>query len=364
MIDYDILATEDKARYGEMTVNKKRAKTPLFMPVATKGSVKTLISEDLEDLEVQAIISNMYHLLLKPGIEIFEEVTSLHDFMNWDGILFTDSGGFQMIRSAFKTTVKEDKVNFKTENGDQFEITPERCIELQKKIGSDVAMCLDYCPPYPTDRGEIEKSVDMTTDWAKRCKKKGENIFGICQGGTIPELREESSRQISNLNFGGNAIGGLSIGEPKETMYKNTELAADIFPEEKPRYFMGLGSPIDVLECISLGVDVFDSAYPTRNARHKTIFTRDGNIRIDKAKYANQHRPLDSQCDCPTCKNYSRAYVHHLCKADELSWMRLTTLHNIKFMMDLMEGARTAIDEGRFEEYKADFKKRYKHKNC
>ncbi|MBS3781761.1 MAG: tRNA guanosine(34) transglycosylase Tgt [Candidatus Thermoplasmatota archaeon] len=356
MFDFEILNTDGKARHALMTVNNKQVKTPLFMPVATKGTVKTLISEDLEELGVQALISNMYHLLLKPGIEKIENAGRLHQFMNWDGLIFTDSGGFQMIRSDFDNEVTSKGVTFNSDqDGKTYEITPEKCIQLQKRIGSDIAMCLDYCPPYPADKGELEKSVMRTKEWAKRCKKQGDNIFGISQGGTIPELREKSCKDIVDLDFEGNAIGGLSIGEPTELMYENTKISTSVFPKRKPRYFMGLGSPIDILECVKMGVDIFDSAYPTRNARHRTIFTKNGNIRIDKRKFGEQNIPLDANCDCPTCRNYTRAYIHHLCKADELSWMRLASLHNVKFMMDLMEDCRKAISENRYDSFKEDF---------
>jgi len=361
MFDFKILHTDGEARHASMTVDDKRIETPMFMPVATKGTVKTLISEDLEELGVQALISNMYHLLLKPGIDKIEDAGGLHKFMNWDGLIFTDSGGFQMIRSDFDQKVTSKGVTFDSDQDSKtYEITPEKCIELQKRIGSNIAMCLDYCPPYPADRGELEKSVIRTKEWAERCRKQGENIFGISQGGTIPELREKSCKDIVNLNFEGNAIGGLSIGEPTELMYENTKISTSVFPKSKPRYFMGLGSPIDILECVEIGVDIFDSAYPTRNARHRTIFTKKGNIRIDKRKFGEQQIPLGLDCDCPTCRNYSRAYIHHLCKADELSWMRLASLHNVKFMMDLMEECRKAISENRYESFKKDFIETYK----
>ncbi len=365
MFDFEILSEDKKAREACMIVDDKEVKTPLFMPVATRGVVKTLIAEDLDRLEVQAIISNMYHLLLKPGIGTIEDAGGLHRFMNWDGLLFTDSGGFQMIRSDFENKVNSNGVTFNTDRDDTtYEITPELCIKMQRRIGSDVAMCLDYCPPYPSDRGEIEKSVIRTRDWAKRCKEEGDDIsiFGISQGGTIPELREESCKDIADLGFQGNAIGGLSIGEPTDEMYKNVEISTKVFPEEAPRYFMGLGSPIDILECVDRGVDLFDSAYPTRNARHRTLFTRNGKIRIDRRKFKKENGPLDEECECPTCKNYTRAYIHHLCKAEEMSWMRLASIHNIKFMMDLMEDGRKAIREKRFVEFKEEFKRKYK--NC
>ncbi len=360
MFDFEILNTDGEARHASMKVDDKQVETPMFMPVATKATVKTLTSEELDELGVQGLISNMYHLLLKPGIEVIENAGGLHQFMNWNGLLFTDSGGFQMIRSDFESKVTPEGVIFSSDlDGKTYEITPEKCIGMQKRIGSDIAMCLDYCPPYPADRGELEKSVMRTKEWAERCKEQGDHIFGISQGGTISELRKKSCKDIVDLEFEGNAIGGLSIGEPTELMYGNTEISTNIFPKNKPRYFMGLGSPVDILECIDRGVDIFDSAYPTRNARHRTIFTSNGKIRIDKSEFKDDHSPIDPDCECPTCKNYSRSYIHHLCKAEEMSWMRLASLHNLKFMMGLMSEGRKAIKEGRFETYKDDFIERY-----
>lgn len=363
MFDFNVLNEDGDAREASMSVEGKELKTPLFMPVATKGVVKTLISEDLDRLGVQALISNMYHLLLKPGVEMIEEAGGLHQLMNWDGVVFTDSGGFQMIRGDFHQKVNPEGITFSTDQDDKtYEITPERCMEIQKRMGSDIAMCLDYCPPYPSDRGELEKSVIRTKEWAERCKEEGDNVFGISQGGTIPELRKESCEDIVNLDFEGNAIGGLSIGEPPKLMYENVEISTEIFPKDKPRYFMGLGSPVEILECIDRGVDLFDSAYPTRNARHGTLFTRKGKLRIDKRSFKDDHVPLDPGCDCRTCKNYSRAYIHHLCKSEEMSWMRLASIHNVKFMMDLMEESRKAIRESRFDEFKDEFIGSYE--NC
>lgn len=357
---FEVESIDNKARTGVFTVNGRRAKAPFFMPVATRGGVKTLTSEDLEEIGTQAIITNMYHLMMKPGVEIIEKAGGLHEFMNWDGIIFTDSGGFQMIRKDFEKNISEDGVEFTSEyDGSTYYMTAEKCIQTQKRMGSDIAMCLDYCPPYSADRGEIEKSVDRTTIWAKRCRDSGENIFGISQGGTITELRKESSEQIADLGFEGNAIGGLSIGEPQDIMYENTKAAVEKFPENKPRYFMGLGSPVDILECIEMGVDIFDSTYPTRNARHRTIFTKHGDIRIDKGDYKEDYSPLEEDCKCPTCKNYSRAYVHHLCKSDELAWMRLATVHNLYFLLDMMRNARKSIEEERFQEFKSEFKSKY-----
>ncbi len=359
MLEFDVNSSDKSARSGQLTVNGRKAKTPLFMPVATKGAVKTLTSEDLEELGVQAVISNMYHLLMAPGIEVIESAGGLHEFMNWDGVIFTDSGGFQMIRKDFDQDINDERLRF-TSGGDEYEMTPRECVKNQWRLGPDVAMCLDHCPPYPADRGELEKSVRRTRKWAERCRREEMNLFGISQGGTVPELRRKSCRDMVDVGFQGYAVGGLSIGEPREEMYQMLEIADDVYPANKPRYLMGLGSPVELLESIERGVDIFDSAYPTRNARHRSVFTKKGRIDIRKSVHKQEYGPIDENCDCPTCKNYSRAYINHLCRAEELSWMRLTTVHNLHFLLELMRRARDAIEEERFEQFKRVFIDDYK----
>lgn len=354
-------ATEGRARTGRLTVNGREAETPLFMPVATKAGVKTLTSEDLRQISVEALITNVYHLIMRPGIQIIEDAGGLHEFMNWDGIIFTDSGGFQMIRDGFKSSLDSEKVKFKSEiDGAVHELTPEKNIEIQEKMDTDVAMCLDHCPPYPAESEELKISLERTAHWAKRCREAGKVVFGISQGGTDPGSRKKSCRQIAEIGFEGNALGGLSIGEPKEDMYAMTSIGGEVFPEDKPRYFMGLGSPEDILEAIERGMDIFDSAYPTRNARHRSIFTNEGTIRIDKSDYKDDHTPLDPDCDCPTCDNYTRAYIRHLCKSNELAWMKLTSVHNLYFIIELMKKSREAIMDGEFKEFKDGFMQKYK----
>lgn len=358
--DFYIGATDGRARTGKIKVNGREAKTPLFMPVATKAGVKTLTSEDLYSIGVEALITNVYHLMMRPGVETIEGARGLHDFMNWEGIIFTDSGGFQMIREGFSSSLDSDKVKFKSVlDGEVFELTPEKNIEIQERIDTDVAMCLDHCPPYPAEREELVESLERTSSWAKRCRDAGSIVFGISQGGTDLELREKSCRQIKDIGFEGYALGGLSIGEPVEDMYRMTSIGGKIFPEDKPRYFMGLGSPVDLLEAVDRGMDVFDSAYPTRNARHRSIFTAEGTIRIDKSDYKNDHTPLDPSCDCPTCENYTKAYIRHLCKSDELAWMRLTSIHNLYFILDLMKKCRESIKNGEFKDFKKSFIPKY-----
>ncbi len=358
--DFELLKENKNARLGKINVNGREALTPLFMPVATSASVRTLQSEDIKSLGFDALICNAYHLMMRPGVEIIESAGGLHEFMNWDGIIFTDSGGFQMIRSGFSQNADDEGVTFKSEiDGKRYRITPIENIQIQKKLGSDVSMCLDYCPPYPPSEEELELSIKLTNRYAKECRKVGHNTFAISQGGIDPKKRKLSCYQLVNIGFDGYALGGLSIGEPKEDMYAMVEIADEVYPKKSPRYLMGLGSPVEMLECIGKGIDIFDSAYPTRGARHKMIFTTKGIISIEKGRYRNDHRALDPTCTCPTCESYSRAYINHLYKANEISWMRLTTCHNLYFISEMIQRSREAIRNNEFFEYKKDFISRY-----
>ena len=360
MLNFKIESTEGDARAGLLDINGRKAKTPMFMPVATRGSVRTLLSKDLKELGVEALICNMYHLLMRPGVEVIESSGGLHKFMNWDGIIFTDSGGFQMIRKGFSQNIKGNSVKFRSEtDGNIIELTPGKNIELQFRMDSDVAMCLDRCPPYPADKESLISSVETTTRWAKECRGSEGIIFGISQGGIDPSLREKSCRDLADIGFQGYALGGLSIGEPAKDMYSMFDISNEIYPKGSPRYVMGLGSPLEMLEAIGRGMDVFDSAYPTRNARHGSVITSQGNLDIRKAKYKIDGNPLDPKCHCPTCQGYTRAYIHHLCRAEELSWMSLVTKHNLYFTLELMRGAREAILQDEFREFKVKFEKNY-----
>lgn len=360
MLEFDLKSKDDRARTGSIKVNGREASTPLFMPVATRGSVRTLTSEHLHDLGVEALITNAYHLMIRPGVELIEDQGGLHDFINWDGIIFTDSGGFQMIRSGFKQDISDNVVRFRSDkDGSVFDITPSESIGIQKRMGSDVAMCLDHCPPYPADEDMLEYSVKKTTRWAKECRTVDGDIFGISQGGIDPKLRAQSCENIADIGFQGYALGGLSIGEPKDQMYRMTAMADSIYPEDSPRYIMGLGSPADILECIDRGMDIFDSAYPTRNARHGTLLTSGGTLEIRKSKYSDDHSPIDRECECITCQGYSRAYLNHLCRAKELSWMTMVTIHNLHFLLSLIRLAREAIDAGEYRSFKEDFLSKY-----
>lgn len=361
MIDFKVEDKDGRARSGKLSVNGRQAHTPFFMPVATKGAVKILLSEDMEEMGYEALISNMYHLLMRPGVDIIEDAGGLHEFMNWDGIIFTDSGGFQMIRKGFDKDIGREGVSFRSDiDGKEYHLTPKRCVEIQKRLGADVTMCLDHCPPHDADKEIIEESVERTTRWAKECKETVEDVFGISQGGTAPGLRKKSCKELVELDFPGYAIGGLSIGESKHKMYSMMDICDQMYPDEKPRYFMGLGSPVDILEAVERGVDIFDSAYPTRNARHGTVFTAQGPVNISNSQYKTKNRPIDPVCDCPICKNYHSSYINHLYKSDELSGMRMTSIHNLYFMKKLMEDITLHIKKGSFERFKADFIEEYK----
>ncbi len=360
MIDFEITEKEGRARKGMMRVNEKETETPFFMPVATRGSVRTLSNEEAHEIGFDVLIANAYHLLLKPGSDVIKDAGGIHRYINWPGIIFTDSGGFQMIRTGFDQDIMEEGVRFRSEvDGSTIKMTPEENIELQIDLGADVSMCLDHCPPYPAERDLLVKSVELTTRWAERCKRMGHDTFCISQGGIVDELRTRSCKELVDIGFQGYAIGGLSIGEPKEDMYRMVDICDKVYPADRPRYLMGLGSPLDILESVERGVDIFDSAYPTRNARHGTIMTREGKISIDKGRYRKDHGPLDDSCGCPVCENYSRSFVSHLSRSRELSALRFATIHNLWFMNELMEDAKIAIANGSLRELKSEFKRHY-----
>jgi len=357
--------TATKARVGKLRTAHGVVATPCFMPVATKASVKTLASEELLSLGVEAIISNALLLYLKPGVEVISAAGGLHTFMNFHRTIFTDSGGFQALRREFKPEFTKRGIAFRSPfDNSRHVFTPELCIAVQEALGSDVALTLDDCPPYGEAKERYVESVARTTRWARACKAAhacdDQLLFAIAQGGTFADLRRESAAQLAQLDFDGYGIGGLSIGEPHDVMLSMLEVSISALPEEKPRYLMGLGSPIEVLEAIARGVDIFDSAFPTRNARHSAVYTREGKYSITKAKHLRSHAPLEEACTCYTCRNYTRAYVSHLMRAGETLGMRLVTLHNLHFMQTLMRDARKAIAAGEFAEFLKEFKQNFK----
>ncbi|MFZ2412027.1 MAG: tRNA guanosine(34) transglycosylase Tgt [Candidatus Methanoperedens sp.] len=356
---YELIHTDKNtgARAGKLITNHGVVDTPAFMPVATKATVKTLTPEELYDMGTQALISNAFHLLLAPGMEVIRRAGGLHKFMNWERAVFTDSGGFQMIRKDFPFKITDEGITYKNlRDGKKYSYTPEICLENQKLLGSDVAMILDECPAYGREYSVVEASVKRTIHWANRAKNVEQNhgqlFFAILQGGTFAELRRRCAEELVAMDFDGYGIGGLSIGEPKEIMNDVLKHSVPLVPEDKPRYLMGVGSPVELLEAIESGVDIFDSAFPTRNARHQTLMTSKGSIDIARSKYALDFAPVDDECGCYTCKNFTRAYLHHLFKESELLALRLASIHNVHYLQSLVKAAREAILGDGFSEFR------------
>lgn len=353
------------ARLGKLHTPHGVIETPIFMPVGTQATVKAMTPEELKDIEAQIILSNTYHLYLRPGHELVEKAGGLHKFMNWDRPILTDSGGFQVFSLGDLRKITEEGVEFRSHlDGSKHFLSPEKAIEIENALGADIIMAFDECAPYPADHKYVKNSLERTTRWAKRCKdahKKPDSqaLFGIVQGGMHRDLREQSAAEITALDFPGYAIGGLSVGEPKPLMYEVLEYTTPLLPADKPRYLMGVGSPDDLLEGVLRGVDMFDCVLPTRIARNGTAMTSVGKVVIKNAKYFDDFSPLDENCDCYTCRNYTKAYLRHLYKADEILSSRLMTYHNLRFLIKLMEQARQAILEDRFLDFKNDFFKKY-----
>lgn len=347
-----------KARTGELVTRNGSLRTPAFLPVATKGVVKTLEASDLSDLGVSAVIANAFHLWLR-GIDAIEEMDGLHTFINWNKPIFTDSGGFQIIRKDFDFKITDEGFMLTSPiDGTRVTYSPEVCMDVHSRLGSDVAFVLDDCPPYPSDKKRLEDSVHRTAKWAKRCmeaKKEDQQLFGIPQGGTDLDLRKKSATALTDMRFDGYGIGGLSIGEPTEDMISATKASLSSLPAESPKHLMGVGSPAEILESISLGIDIFDSAYPTRNARHGTFYTNQGKHDIRKSKFMDIKDPLDKECDCSTCTNYSTSYIHHLFKEKEMLAYRLLSIHNLSNVLALFFRTREAIAKSRFSEFKEEF---------
>ena len=356
------------SRTGILTTAHGELQTPAFMPVATKGYVKTVTPDDLIKMGTEVIIANSFLLYLRPGLDVIKSAGGLHQFMNWPKSIFTDSGGFQMIRPDFFAQVNDQGITFQSPfDGDKHLFTPEKCVETQVELGIDVAMVLDHCPNYGSTKEEVKLANSHTTSWAKRSlielEQLSENLsqpkpklFAIVQGGLDIELRTWSAKTLTELEFDGFGIGGLSIGEPKEKMYEMLRCQVPLLPDDKPRYLMGVGSPQDLLESVALGVDIFDSVFPTRNARHGTIHTKIGNINVNRAPYSKQFTLLDEDCNCETCSNgFTRAYINHLLKNYSILGMRLATIHNLHFIQQLLQTARERIKEGTFIEFKYEF---------
>ena len=365
-IKYTLEAKDGNARAGVIETPHGKIETPVFMPVGTQATVKTMTKEELEIIHSQIILGNTYHLYLRPGDKLVNDFGGLHKFMNWDKPILTDSGGFQVFSLGELRKIKEEGVHFRSHlDGSKHFLSPEKSIEIQNNLGSDIMMVLDECPPGMSSREYLIPSIERTTRWAKRCvdankNKDRQGLFAIVQGGIYEDLRDKSFEELSQYDddFSGYAVGGLAVGEPREDMYRILHYSTPKLPENKPRYLMGVGEPLDMLEAVESGIDMMDCVHPTRIGRHGTVFTKYGRLVIKNQSYYRDDRPLD-ECDCYVCKNYTRAYIRHLFKAEEILGQRLATYHNLHFLIKLMDNARKAIKEGKFKEYKEEFIKNY-----
>ena len=364
-IDFEVTgkSTETAARLGTLRTPHAVIETPVFMPVGTQATVKAMSQEELRDLGFQIILGNTYHLYLRPGHEPIRRAGGLHKFMSWDRALLTDSGGYQVFSLRDLRHVGDDGVIFKSYlDGSEHEFTPERVLEIEGALGADIAMAFDECPPYPCTHEHAREAAQRTHDWAVRCKasaNEGQALFGIVQGGVYRDLREWSAEFIASLGFPGNAIGGVSVGEPKAMMREVVEWTGPFLPAEKPRYLMGVGTPVDIIDFVMLGMDMFDCVLPTRLGRNGSMYTSFGRINIKNAKYTEDHSPLDPECDCWACRNYSRAYIRHLYKSDEILASRLATYHNLYFYQRVMKGIRAAIASDSLVSFRRDFLSKY-----
>ena len=352
------------ARLGEVSYNGKIYQTPMFMPVGTNATVKTLSPEELKEIGSGIILANTYHLWLEPGEDIISQAGGLHKFMNYDGPILTDSGGFQVFSLAKPKDISDEGVKFKNHlNGDSLFLTPEKSIEIQEKLGSDIVMSFDECVKWPSTREYLENSIKRTLSWAKRGKDVKKNndqlLFGIVQGGEYKDLRKYCAEELVKMNFDGYAVGGTSVGEDKKTMYKMVEYSTPYLPSKKLRYLMGVGDPIDLIENVMRGIDIFDCVSPTRLARHGHAYTKYGKINLKNSKYKDDFSPISSECNCYACKHYSKAYIRHLISAKETLGARLLSIHNIYFLHELMKNIRENIKTGTLEEFKEEFIKNY-----
>ena len=355
------LKTQDGlARRGSLTLAHGNLETPAFMPVGTYGTVKAMSPLELKEISAQIVLGNTFHLWLRPGLEVIAAHGGLHKFMGWDGPILTDSGGFQVWSLGAMRKISEEGVKFRSPiNGDSCFLTPEESMRIQKVLNSDIVMIFDECTPYPATHKEANDSMQLSLRWAKRSKEAHEGnpnaLFGIIQGGMYEDLRDISREGLQAIGFDGYAIGGLSVGEPKEDMLRILAHTAPQMPQDKPRYLMGVGTPEDLVDAVSQGVDMFDCVMPTRNARNGWLFTQYGDVKIKNAFYKNDLAPLDADCNCYTCRNFSRAYLHHLHKVGEILGARLNTIHNLHYYQVLMQDMRNAIENGSFEAFKQSF---------
>ncbi len=364
---FELLQTDSAtaARRGRLKTAHGDVETPIFMPVGTRATVKTLDSVDLKALQSQIILGNTYHLNLRPGMETMRAAGGLHQFMGWDLPILTDSGGFQVFSLAKMAKIQDDGVAFQSHiDGTSLFLGPAEAMAIQRDLASDIAMVFDDCPPYPADRDQVRGAVDRTTRWARECreqpKAEGQLIFGIVQGGCYEELREQSAREITAIDFDGYAIGGLSVGEPEPEMLRIAELTAPMLPADRPRYAMGLGTPVQLVELVARGVDMFDCVLPTRLARNGTAFTFGGAISLKGAAYREDFGPIEDGCDCFTCQHHTRAYLRHLLNVDEILGLRLLTIHNLRCYLRLIEVVRGHLKAGTFGEFRKAFHANYR----
>ncbi len=386
MFSFEVIHTCRKtgARAGILRTPHSVIETPVFMPVGTQGTVKTMSNEELEEVDARIILANTYHLYLRPGPELIREAGGLHSFMGWKSSILTDSGGFQVFSLNDMRKISEDGVTFRSHiDGSNHFFSPEKVIEIQHDLGADIIMAFDECIPYPSTREYVTKSCLITEKWAARCLKTHEKLndcspvrrtrtmeggmeggrvlFGICQGSVYPDLRENFARRLVEMDFRGYAIGGLAVGEPKKHMFEMVEVTNKVLPADKPRYLMGVGFPDDIVESVSRGVDMFDCVMPTRNARNGTVFTRKGKVILKNAYQAHEFTPIDPECGCPTCHNYTKAYIRHLFQTGEILAPRLATMHSIYFYINHMREIRRAIMEDRFPQWRDDFFRLYRN---
>lgn len=366
-IKYELIkeCKQSGARLGRIHTKRGIIETPIFMPVGTQATVKAMTVEELKEIESQIILSNTYHLYLRPGHELVKKAGGLHQFMNWDKPILTDSGGFQVFSLGDLRKITEEGVEFRSHlDGSKHFISPEKAVEIQNALGSDIMMVFDECAPYPAEWQYVKNSLERTTRWAKRCKEAHKNtdnqaLFGIIQGGMYEDLRRQSAAELLELDLPGYAVGGLSVGEPKHLMYEVLDYTTPLMPKDKPRYLMGVGSPDCLIEGAIRGIDMFDCVLPTRIGRNGTAMTSGGRVVIKNSKHTEAFEPLDPECDCYVCKNYTRAYLRHLFKADEILGLRLLTYHNLYFLLKLMAGVRQAIQEDRLLDYRREFFAKY-----
>jgi queuine tRNA-ribosyltransferase len=359
---FELLNTNGKARLGRLRFDRGIVNTPAFMPVGTYGTVKAMTVEEVKGLGAEIILGNTFHLSITPSTDVIEAHGDLHDFMNWSGPILTDSGGFQVFSLGKMRKINEEGVSFRSpKDGSSIFMGPEESMQIQKKLGSDIVMIFDDCTPYPAEKSEVDQSMQLSLRWAKRSlmehqRLKNKNaLFGIIQGGMHKDLRLQSAESLIKMNFDGYAIGGLSVGEPKDEMMKVLDFLPEEMPTDKPRYLMGVGTPLDLVEGVAMGVDMFDCVMPSRNARNGYLFTSEGVVKIRNAKYKIDTGPLDPNCSCNTCKNYSRSYLHHLQKTNEILGSRLNTFHNLFYYQDLMRSVREALGSNTFDVFRENF---------